>query len=128
MRELKFRVWSVNDKEVVPTDCYYIHNLINYRASEFFFGILIKDWKEWEKGDKLYLGSYLLEEFVDKKDKNGSDIYTGDELMYRGYLGVVHYSEPNHQFCVWINEHKSNFTFDEMSSEEIEIIGNENHL
>jgi len=95
MRKLKYRVWN-KEKE-----CYFMFDTtIGFAGTE-------KVWGE-------------IEQYIGLKDKNGKDIYGGDQFMLHGKLITVVY-----RLCCFYGEHKEpDGIFLAGIVDEIEIIGN----
>lgn len=83
MRELKFRVWSEEDKQY-RTDC---------NVCELFNGMTGCPATIYnDEGDR-----FDIEQYTNLKDKNGKEIYEGDIVDYNDdgeCIGVVKYDAP----------------------------------
>ena len=118
MREIKFRVWEKNLKEIIPVyDIDFKNRMINT-------GILWKTFDEVE-----------LMQFTGLKDKNGKEIYEGDILRDHGEEGAF-YEYP---FYIEYSKERGSFDFVDkfdyyfgiarytafqISCERVEVIGN----
>jgi uncharacterized phage protein (TIGR01671 family) len=115
MREIKFRVWSIIDKQMI-----YLNDIL-CRIPFYELFCHTPDSRPFE-----------LMQFIGIKDKNGREIYEGDigKIIFRTELGIT--CERN---CVmkwltktgqWTFEFNNyiNYTPDDDTVESIEIIGN----
>jgi uncharacterized phage protein (TIGR01671 family) len=87
MREIKFRAWEKNLKEIIP-----VHN-IN------FVNRMVNTESAWRLFDEIKLSQY-----TGLKDKNGNEIYEGDILnLFMGeddYCGQVIVTFDDGCFCI----------------------------
>jgi len=86
-RELKFRA-CIND---TTTICFKLLDLVE-KPLTFSIRELLIPW---------LLAGNKPDEYIDKNDKNGVEIYTGDKFTLKGkYTKIVEYSEKRSGFCV----------------------------
>ena len=106
MREIKFRAWLIETKEMIPV--YEIN---------FCDGFINSD-KAW--GMKR---EYILEQFTGIHDKNGGEIFEGDIVLVEGcHKGVIIFSEVDSAFGIGFDT-SVRFLY-HTCSEFLEVIGN----
>ena len=117
MRELKFRVWSEDDKEY-RTDCKlkYLFTSPTGLPSTVYN----------DEGDR-----FDIEQYTGLKDKNGKEIYVGD-IIHRGALpkvnvfrnSVIRFDEESVGFIATSTRNGARTLFNGHTCDEIEVIGN----
>jgi uncharacterized phage protein (TIGR01671 family) len=82
MREIKFRAWEKNLKEIIPIDSInFEHKIVNMTSAWRFFN------------------EVELMQFTGFKDENGKEIFEGDiveqldEMRYESITGIVRFLE-----------------------------------
>jgi len=115
MREIKFRVWIIDEyislNEALHSDIVYIQ--VPGSSNDSLIEI------NWDGVE--------LEQFTGMQDKNGLQIYEGDVVSDHVGIGVVEYSEKRSSFrvnyrdgfCKWFIDYNL-----KGESESIEVIGN----
>lgn len=113
MKELKFRAWDkIHEKYREPM----VYDILN---DKIVVRLPIETLKK---------GEFLLEQYTGLKDKNGKEIYEGDILKDKDYVGKVwtckveyddnfarFYCDTNYSEC---------WSFEDAKGDELEVIGN----
>jgi uncharacterized phage protein (TIGR01671 family) len=108
MRELKFRVWSVDDKKFVKS-IYHAHTECYICISAMFGNPVIFS----QYGDEVELDEtkYIIQQYTGLKDSSGNEIYEGDILSHNGKIGTVYYNADRAGFVLeWeYSSHEQNY-------------------
>src|SRR3990167_6226431 len=96
MRDIRFRAWDEQDKEMIQS--------------------FLPDW------GNINQERYLLLQFTGLKDKNGKEIYEGDiiKMVFDDMLFQVIFDDVSHSFCIKSKKKKYKFG----RTDNLEIIGN----
>jgi len=88
MREIKFRAWNIEDKEMIGNPSLWTDDFTN-NINEYF----IYWQKVVEENEKM-----VFMQYTGLKDKNGKEIYEGDILEWENWRGLIRGA------VVWDNE------------------------
>lgn len=105
MREIKFRVWDNERKEMLPIQ----------RHS-------FKTGKSMPYGWNMEYVFDGLMQYTGLKDKNGTEIYEGDIVKYKRINGSFDYGEIQYNGCAF--DINNSWNLQVYASREIEVIGN----
>lgn len=100
MREIKFRLWNPESKQLTYFDADFLLRCCKYN----------KD--------------YVLMQYIGLKDKNGKEIYEGDIIDHEHYSPRTVIYENNHARFGLQSSNKSFYKFDEFNKRKMLVIGN----
>lgn len=123
-REIKFRIWSKTYKKMlIPNKLYPLRNAGGTYVTCY-------DGSKWYDLSKKYIE---LMQYIDQIDKNGKDVYEGDIVAVRDYIGIngEGYGDKYYASIMWdeANAGFELFEIDRMKGDAIrdEFDINENH-
>lgn len=107
MREIKFRAWEKNLKEIIP-----VHN-IDFEKK------MINTESAWRLFDEIELIQY-----TGLKDKNGMEIYESDSIEDNIGIGSVEFSNGAYRVNYLNGNYKWLIDFLDSEKNQIEVVGN----
>lgn len=110
MREVKFRAWNIESKVMLD------HDFITETIIQD--GEIVRDFSDVLNGKD----TFILMQYTGLKDKNGVDIYDGDNVLHNGKLSRVKWSEKYCQFRIEGSRATTGLNF--FHSRHYEVIGN----
>ncbi len=128
-KQLKYRVWDIGRKKLSypeqgkyePTDYHQNHKAGYYLLNQLGVifcndGIVLDDWHE----------SFIITEFIGKKDKTGKDIYDGDIVKWDGMKKPlqVKWDEKHACFILTKDGMVHPYYFGLIDTSEVKVIGN----
>lgn len=117
MREIKFRAWHKEKKEIVNVEeIDFMNKVINYIENDY------------ENNRQEIIGAYFedieLMQYTGLKDKNNKEIYEGDiVILHNGKYKVIFNTEEA-RFVLRDDEFEMNIPFTNNNNKRMEIIGN----
>ncbi len=107
---LKFRAWNKLTRKYIP----------DIQDRDLVQGGLIDDDRFFDS--YLYDDDYIIEQCTGLKDRNGRLIYEGDVIRDGMLIGHISWDERIAAFAIITDEEY--FSFDNLDSNDMEIIGN----
>lgn len=117
MREIKFRIWDVVNKIMIPSE----------QAVWTGVNITTADGRDYSV--PLFSVAFIdvnsiklsAQQYSTVKDKNGKEIYEGDFIKYRGRIGIVEFFAGMF-ICSWGDQTDDELSY--MTTNDMEVIGN----
>ena len=116
MREIKFRIWVKDRKEIFEVVLInYVSKKVTYILEKIGHLLSIRDAK---------FNDIEFMQYTGLKDKNGKEIYEGDIVTLHNSKYKVIFNSKEARFVLRDDEFEMNIPFTNNNNERMEIIGN----
>lgn len=117
MREIKFRAWVKDGKEIVDVEeIDFMNKVINYIYNDY------------KNNEQEIIGAYFedieLMEYTGLKDKNNKEIYEGDIVIHHSKMHKIIFNAEEARFVLRDDEFEMEIPFTNNNNRRMEIIGN----
>ena len=116
MREIKFRAWVKDRKEIFEVVLInYVSKKVTYILERIGHSLNIRDAK---------FNDVEFMQYTELKDMRGKEIYEGDIVIQNNKRHRVIFDEENARFCIRDDEFELNVGFTNNNNERMEVVGN----
>lgn len=124
MREIKFRAWDKEAKEMREVAMLRWEDGRMSRIAGYWKGTRNNGWTDYDPAD----GKYELMQFTGLKSKSGIDIYEGDVVKHEQWnndiMAVVKWKDDMAKFELYWTENEQPSLTSRLANKEYEVIGN----